>query len=101
MHVSIRHYKYDPAIADDVVSMSATQLMPKLLQIPGFREHYAVDTGNGEGLTITVCDDEAALEQAAQVAQEFMQHTVLPKHGHTNPQSLAHHRGQVKAHTRK
>ncbi len=101
MHVSLRHYKYDPAIADDVVNLSTTQLMPKLKQISGFREHYAVDTGNGEGFTITVCDDEAALQQAAQVAQEFMQNTVLPKHGHTNPQTLAHHRGKVKAHTKK
>jgi hypothetical protein len=87
-------------MGDDVVTLSKTHMMPRLKHIPAFREHSAVDVGNGEGLTITIGDDEASLQQAAQVAQEFMQNSVVPKHGLTKYQTLAHHRGAVQAHQR-
>ncbi len=101
MQVAVNQYPFDPKTIDALLTDANTQLIPRLKQIPGFREHYAVDLGNNEGMTIIVCDDEASLRQATQVAQDFVRNTAVPRHGQMYSQQRAALHGQVRFHNTK
>jgi hypothetical protein len=66
----IRRYR-----ATNVAELSRVvqdEFVPRVRDIPGFVAYYVVDGGGGDIASITVCEDQAGVDESTRRAAEFV-----------------------------
>ncbi len=91
MYAVSRRYRFDAEKAEEINRKTRGMLVPLLTEIPGFRAYYWFETGEGEGLSLTVFDDERGADEAMRRTDNLARED-LPALG--TPQILA---GRVEA----
>jgi hypothetical protein len=72
-YLAIREYQLAPGhTMEELVATVGSGLVPILSQVPGFREHFLVETSEGV-LSITVFADEAGAEESTARAADWVQ----------------------------
>jgi hypothetical protein len=69
MYASIRQYRTRDV---EEVARRAQEFVPIVRQIQGFSGWYLVDAGDGTLVTVTLCEDEAGVEESVQRAAEWV-----------------------------
>lgn len=71
MHSAIRRYKV--LDVDTLVRKVQKEFVERVRQVDGFVGYYVVDGGDGYVASVTVTESEDGLEQAADLAREWVQ----------------------------
>ena len=72
-YLAVRQYQLAPGrTMEELVATVGSGLVPILRQVPGFREHYLVETSEGV-LSITVFADQAGAEESTRRAADWVQ----------------------------
>ncbi|MEA2396742.1 MAG: hypothetical protein QOK25_298 [Thermoleophilaceae bacterium] len=70
MYASVRKYRSsDPA---EVIRRADEGFIPLVRQVDGFKAYYMADSGDGGLFTITVCDDQAGVEDSVDKARAWV-----------------------------
>ena len=72
MYAAIRHYHFKKEEGEKLDQMVQELLMPLLKKVPGFVNYYWVDTGEGEGASLSVFEDKAGADESISVAAKFV-----------------------------
>jgi hypothetical protein len=70
MHSSVRKYKASETAK--IASEAEKEFVPIVKQVDGFGGYYMVDGGDGTLITITVAESQAAVEESAQKASDWI-----------------------------
>ena len=88
MYAAIRRYQINPEYSDEVVRQIAEDFAPLIKAVERLIEYYVLDAGDGVFVTITICEDEAGVEEASRKATEWMKQylatTILSQDDITN-----------------
>jgi hypothetical protein len=77
MYAVSRRYTFDTSKADEIDRKTRGMLLPLLTKIPGFRAFYWLENGAGEGLSLSVFDEEMGVDEALRRTDDFV-HESLP-----------------------
>ena len=94
MFAVIRHYHFDPKDGALIDRMVREEFVPLIKQAKGFVRYYWLDTGKGEGSSLSVFKDKAGAEESVKLAADFVQHH-LSKYVKQKPEIME---GPIKAH---
>jgi hypothetical protein len=73
MHASIRQYRSsDVAEVGRRANDQSSGFPPVARQIKGFQAWYLIDGGDGTATTVTICDDEAGVNESVEKAREWV-----------------------------
>lgn len=78
MHAFATHWTFKPRSAEEVEEINRGTLIPALTGQPGFRQSFAIRTGEASYLTLFAWDSEAH----AQAALAFIRPLVIEHQGH-------------------
>src|SRR4051812_42198836 len=77
-YLAIRQYQLAPDhTMEELVATVGSGLVPILQQVPGFREHFLVETGEGV-LSISVFADQAGAEESTRRTEQDREATPVP-----------------------
>jgi hypothetical protein len=71
MFAAIRHYHFDPKNSAEIDRRIAEHFVPRIKACRGFVRYYWLDTGAGEGASISVFADQAGADESIAVAAAF------------------------------
>ncbi len=71
MYTAIRIYTTSDAT--ELAKRVQEEFLPMMRDLPGFAGYYVVDAGDGRIASITVCDDQAAVEESTRRAADWVQ----------------------------
>jgi len=94
MYAAVRHYHFKPGDGKEIDKLVQEGFVPLLKKAKGFVRYYWVDTGNGEGASMSVFKDKAGADESIRIAAEF----VKTKMAHLLIQKPEIIEGPVKAH---
>ena len=94
MYAVIRKYSFDPANNEEIDRKVRNEFMPLLKQSAGFRDYYWLDSGHGEGVSLSVFDDQTGAENSVGFAADWVHEHLAHLLG--TPEVT---QGEVKAHT--
>jgi hypothetical protein len=94
MYAVVRHYHFKPDDAKEIDAIIRDGFVPLLKKAKGFVRYYWVDTGNGEGASLSVFEDKAGVDESIRIAAEFVK-TKMSHLFHEKPEIIE---GPVKAH---
>ena len=69
MYASIRQYRSSDV---DEVARRSADFVPIVREVPGFSAWYVVDGGDGTLITITLCEDQAGVEESVRRAADWV-----------------------------
>ena len=72
MYAAIRHYHFKKDEVENLDQMVQEILMPLLKKVQGFVSYYWIDTGEGEGASLSVFEDKAGADESINVAAKFI-----------------------------
>ena len=72
MYAVIRHYHFDKEQSEKIDKLVQDFLMPLLKEAKGFTSYYWLDTGEGEGASLSVFEDKAGADESIRIAAEFV-----------------------------
>ena len=72
MFAVIRHYHFDPTKGPEIDRQIREGFVPLLKKAKGFVRYYWLDTGNGEGASISVYKDKAGADESVRLAAQFV-----------------------------
>jgi hypothetical protein len=73
MHASIRQYRSsDAAEVGRRANDQSSGFPPVAREIKGFQAWYLIDGGDGTLTTVTICDDEAGVNESVEKAREWV-----------------------------
>jgi hypothetical protein len=78
MYAAIRHYKFEAKFGPDIDKGVKKTFLPLLKKIPGFVAYYWVDTGIGEGASISVFKSKKGADASINAAAEFVRLHPIP-----------------------
>ena len=70
MYASIRQYRARDT--EELLRRVRHSFVPVVRKVPGFSDHYIIDSGDGVFTTVTVAHDEAGVEQSVTRAREWV-----------------------------
>ena len=94
MFAVIRHYHFDKKDSAEIDRLVREGFVPLIKKAKGFVRYYWLDTGNGEGASLSVFKDKAGAEESIHLAADFVKEH-LTKHMSMKPEIIE---GPVKAH---
>ncbi|HEX4679477.1 MAG TPA: hypothetical protein VH210_09800 [Gaiellaceae bacterium] len=71
MYTAIRTYTTSDSA--ELAKRVQEEFLPMMRELPGFVGYYVVDAGDGRIASITVCDDQAAVEESTRRASDWVQ----------------------------
>ncbi|HEY4941610.1 MAG TPA: hypothetical protein VII56_09280 [Rhizomicrobium sp.] len=71
MYAAIRHYHFEPKNGPEIDRRIRADFVPLLKKTRGFVRYYWLDTGKGEGASISVFRDQEGADESIAVAAEF------------------------------
>ena len=72
MFAVIRHYHFDSKKGPEIDRQIREGFVPLLKKAKGFVRYYWLDTGNGEGASISVYKDKAGADESVRLAAQFV-----------------------------
>jgi len=72
MFAVIRHYHFDPKNGAEVDRQIREGFVPILKNAKGFVRYYWLDTGKGEGASISVYKDKAGADESVRLAAQYV-----------------------------
>jgi hypothetical protein len=93
MYAVIRRYKFDPKSSEEINRQVNEGFVPLIRKTPGFRAYYWLDSGEGEGASLSVFDSQAGADESVRIAADFIQKNLISLLG--KPEIT---KGEVKAH---
>jgi hypothetical protein len=72
MQASVRKYKVDQGMVDEVSRRVEETFVSRVSAAPGFVAYYVIDAGNGILIAVTVGDDADVVQRSADMAAEFV-----------------------------
>jgi hypothetical protein len=71
MFAVIRHYHFKPENSAEIDKMVRENFVPLMKKAKGFVRYYWLDTGNGEGASLSVFQDKAGADESIRLAADF------------------------------
>lgn len=72
MYAAVRHYHFKKEDSEKVDQVIQEGFVPLLKKAPGFVRYYWLDTGEGEGASLSVFNDKAGADESIRLAAEFV-----------------------------
>src|SRR5829696_8430037 len=72
MYAAIRRYHIDHDRTSLVIEHILKNFVPLIRQTPGLRAYHIIDGGNGALATLTVCENQSAIETTNTMATEWI-----------------------------
>jgi hypothetical protein len=94
MFAVIRHYHFKPEDGKKIDQMVQEGFVPLLKKANGFVRYYWLDTGAGEGVSLSVFQDKAGADESVLLAADFVK-TNMSEFLSQKPEVIE---GPVKAH---
>ena len=94
MFAVIRHYHFDPKDGAEIDRRVREEFVPIMKKANGFVRYYWLDTGNGEGASLSVFRDKAGADESVRLAAGWVKEN-LSKLLTEKPEVIE---GPVKAH---
>ena len=94
MFAVIRHYHFNPEDGKKIDQMVQEGFVPLLKKANGFVRYYWLDTGAGEGVSLSVFQDKAGADESVLLAADFVK-TNMAEFLSQKPEVIE---GPVKAH---
>jgi hypothetical protein len=94
MFAVIRHYHFDPGDGTEIDRRIREDFVPIVKKAKGFVRYYWLDTGNGEGASLSVYKDKAGADESVRLAADYVKEN-LSKLLTQKPEIIE---GPVKAH---
>jgi hypothetical protein len=73
MYAVVRRYRFDPNNSEEINSRVRDVFVHLLRKTPGFEAYYWLDTGEGEGASLSVFRDKAGAEESIRIAANFVE----------------------------
>jgi quinol monooxygenase YgiN len=94
MFAVIRHYHFNPEDGPEIDRRICEEFVPIVKNAKGFVRYYWLDTGNGEGASLSVFKDKAGADESVRLAADYVKER-LSKLLTQKPQIIE---GPIKAH---
>ena len=94
MFAVIRHYHFNPGDSAEIDRRIREEFVPIIKNANGFVRYYWLDTGNGEGASVSVFKDKAGADESVRLAADWVKEN-LSKLLIQKPEIIE---GPVKAH---
>ena len=94
MFAVVRHYHFKPEDGKKIDQMVQEGFVPLLKNAKGFIRYYWLDTGAGEGASLSVFEDKAGADESVHLAADFVK-TNMSELLNQKPEVIE---GPVKAH---
>ena len=72
MYAVIRHYHFKPEDGKKIDQLVQEGFVPLLKNAKGFVRYYWLDTGEGEGASLSVFQDQAGADESILIAADFV-----------------------------
>jgi len=72
MFAVVRHYHFNPADGKKIDQLVQEGFVPLLKKAKGFVRYYWLDTGAGEGASLSVFQDKAGADESVHLAADFV-----------------------------
>lgn len=72
MFAVIRHYHFKPEDGNKIDQLVQEEFVPLLKKAKGFVRYYWLDTGQGEGASLSVFQDKAGADESVLLAADFV-----------------------------
>jgi Antibiotic biosynthesis monooxygenase len=73
MYAVVRRYRFDPKNSEEINGRIKDIFVHLLRKAPGFEAYYWLDTGEGEGASMSVFRDRAGAEESTRIAANFVE----------------------------
>lgn len=73
MYAVVRRYRFDPNNNEEINSRIRDVFVHLLRKTPGFEAYYWLDTGEGEGASLSLFRDKAGAEESTRIAADFVE----------------------------
>jgi quinol monooxygenase YgiN len=73
MFAVIRHYHFDPKNSAEIDRQVREDFVPLIKKAKGFVRYYWLDTGKGEGVSLSVFEDKAGADESVRLAADYVQ----------------------------
>ncbi len=94
MFAVIRHYHFDPKESSEIDRRIREEFVPIVKKAKGFVRYYWLDTGKGEGASVSVFRDKAGADESVHLAADYVKEH-LSKFTIQKPEIIE---GPIKAH---
>ena len=72
MFAVIRHYHFDPKDSAEIDRQVRDTFVPLIKKAKGFVSYHWLDTGKGDGASLSVFQDKAGAEESVRLAADFV-----------------------------
>jgi hypothetical protein len=72
MFAVVRHYHFDKKNSAEIDRIIREGFVPIMKKTPGFVRYYWLDTGNGEGASLSVFNDKSGADESVRLAKDFV-----------------------------
>ncbi|MCU7551437.1 hypothetical protein OCK74_20105 [Chitinophagaceae bacterium LB-8] len=72
MYAVIRHYHFKPEDGKKIDQVVKEGFVPLIKKAKGFIRYYWLDTGAGEGASLSVFEDKAGADESIHLAADFV-----------------------------
>ena len=72
MFAVIRHYHFNPGDGAEIDRQIREEFVPLVKSANGFVRYYWLDTGNGEGASISVYKDKTGADESVRLAAAYV-----------------------------
>jgi len=72
MYAVVRHYHFNKENSAKIDKLVQEGYVPLLKKAKGFIKYYWLDTGEGEGASLSVFNDKAGADESIRLAAEFV-----------------------------
>src|SRR5207237_1351358 len=73
MFAVIRHYHFNPKDGAEIDRRIHEDFVPIVKKAKGFVRYYWLDTGKGEGASVSVFEDKAGADESVRLAADYVQ----------------------------
>ena len=73
MYAVVRHYHFKREDSEKIDELIQEGFVPLLKKAQGFVRYYWLDTGEGEGASLSVFNDKAGADESLRLAAKFVQ----------------------------
>jgi hypothetical protein len=72
MYAAVRHYHFKKEESEKIDQLVQDVLMPQLQKAQGFVSYHWLDTGEGEGASLSVYENKAGADESIHIAAAFV-----------------------------
>jgi hypothetical protein len=72
MYAVVRHYHFKKEDSEKIDQLVQESFVPLIKKAQGFVRYYWLDTGEGEGASLSVFDEKAGADESIRLAADFV-----------------------------